>query len=120
MEGRGSFIQTFKVAAETVKTGHRSKNRSQDVSEAANSCAWLSSCRCCGQQRSAALCLLYAVIFTPPGLRRTNSGSVREPSGNGLCFLRKNLTLASSTFTLQSRFGAQRWDTELPADKFPC
>lgn len=25
MEGRGSLIQTFKVAAETVKTGHRSK-----------------------------------------------------------------------------------------------
>lgn len=46
---------------------------------------------------------IYAVIFNPLGLRKTNSGSVREPTGNGLCFLRKNLTLASSTFTLQSR-----------------
>lgn len=63
---------------------------------------------------------LYAVIFTLPGLRRPNSGSVREPSGNGLCFLRKNLTLASSTFTLQSRSEAQWWTQSYPADNLTC
>lgn len=95
--------------------GHRSRKKNKKPRLQA--LEWWSSCRCCGQQQSATLCLLYAVIFTPPRLRRTNSGSVVEPSGNGLCFLRKNLTLASSTFTLQSRSGAQRRDTELPADK---
>lgn len=54
---KANFPQTFNT---TVATG---KYRSQ----AANTCEWLSSCRCCGQQRSEALCLLYAVIFTPPG-----------------------------------------------------
>lgn len=63
---------------------------------------------------------LYAVIFTLPGLRRPNSGSVREPSGNGICFLRKNLTLASSTFTLQSRLDAQWWTQSYPADNLTC
>lgn len=63
---------------------------------------------------------LYAVIFTLPGLRRPNSGSVREPSGNGLCFLRKNLTLASSTFTLQSCSDAQWWTQSYPADNLTC
>lgn len=42
---------------------------------------------------------LYPVIFNPlPGLRKTSSGSVREPSGNGLGFLRKVSTLAPSAF----------------------
>lgn len=46
---------------------------------------------------------LYPVIFNLlPGLRKTSSGSVLKPRGNGLSFLRKNLTLASSAFTLQS------------------
>lgn len=34
---------------------------------------------------------------------KPHSGSVPEPRGNGLSFLRKNLTLASSAFTPQSR-----------------
>lgn len=59
------------------------------------------SCRCLWEAASCSTLHLYAVIFTLLGLRKTNSCLVCEPSGNGLCFLRKNWTLASSTFTLQ-------------------
>lgn len=75
------------------------------------SCAPSRSCsRCAGATVPQ---LLYPVIFNLlPRLRKTSSGSVSEPSGNGLSFLRKNSTLASSASaggfktSLQTRLSA--------------
>lgn len=66
--------------------------------------AWINGS--CASSRRCSRCAgatvpqpLYPVIFNLlPGLRKTSSGSVSEPSGNGLSFLRKNATLASPAF----------------------